>query len=219
MKYKCLVLDHDDTVVNSSATIHFPSFVEYLKLRRPALADRYTFEDYIEKNFHPGILSLLADECGLSPEEMDEEERFWREYVERHIPVAYPGIGEIIRDFRAAGGIIAVDSHSYSGYIERDYKANRLPMPDVIYGWDIPPEQRKPSPYTLLDLQKKYRLAPSEILGVDDLTPGYDMARAAGCDFAAAGWAYAIPSIERFMRKNCDFYLKTVEELAALLRA
>ena len=27
MKYKCLVLDHDDTVVNSTATIHFPSFI------------------------------------------------------------------------------------------------------------------------------------------------------------------------------------------------
>ena len=31
MRYKCLVLDHDDTVVNSTATIHFPSFVDYLK--------------------------------------------------------------------------------------------------------------------------------------------------------------------------------------------
>ena len=29
MKYKCLVFDHDDTVVNSTATIHHPCFVEY----------------------------------------------------------------------------------------------------------------------------------------------------------------------------------------------
>jgi phosphoglycolate phosphatase/pyrophosphatase PpaX len=43
------------------------------------------------------------------------------------------------------------------------------------------------------------------------------MARAAGVDFAAAGWAYSIPEIESFMRQNCDYYLKTVSELRALL--
>ena len=52
---------------------------------------------------------------------------------------------------------------------------------------------------------------------VDDLKPGYDMARAAGCDFAAAGWAYNIPEIEAFMRANCDYYLPTVESLSDLL--
>ena len=30
MRYKCLVFDHDDTVVNSTATIHHPSFLKYL---------------------------------------------------------------------------------------------------------------------------------------------------------------------------------------------
>ena len=28
MKYKCLVLDHDDTVVDSTASIHYPAFLE-----------------------------------------------------------------------------------------------------------------------------------------------------------------------------------------------
>mgnify|MGYP003305750446 CR=1 FL=1 len=44
-----------------------------------------------------------------------------------------------------------------------------------------------------------------------------DMAKAAGVDFAAAGWAYDVPLIEEFMRKNCDYYLKTVDELSRLL--
>ena len=43
------------------------------------------------------------------------------------------------------------------------------------------------------------------------------MARGAGVDFAAAGWAYDIPEIEDYMRKNCDFYLKTVDELRKIL--
>ena len=64
---------------------------------------------------------------------------------------------------------------------------------------------------------KRYDLAPSDILVVDDLKPGFEMARGAGVDFAAAGWAYDIPEIENYMRKNCDYYLKTVEELRKIL--
>lgn len=211
-KYKCLVLDHDDTVVNSTSTIHYPCFVEFLKLRKPALADRYTLSDYFRKNFDPGVTEFFRDEVGLSPEEFREEEAFWGEYVKRHIPSAFPGMKEVIREFRAGGGKIAVDSHSYSYYIERDYRENGLPMPDIVYGWDLPPEERKPSPYTLFDLMRRFSLSPEEILVIDDLKPGYDMARAAGVDFAAAGWAYDVPEIEDFMRQNCDYYFKTVAE-------
>ena len=217
MKYKCLVLDHDDTVVDSSASIHYPSFVEYLKIARPHLADKYTVEEYFEKNFNPGILELFTDEIGLSEAELEEEEAFWREYVKNHIPNAYPGIAEIIADFKAAGGIVVVDSHSLTDNIIRDYKANNLPSPDYIYGWDIPKENRKPSPWCILDLAEKYGIEPSEILVVDDLKPGYDMARAAGAHFAAAGWANDIPEIEDFMRENCDYYLKTVADLKLLI--
>lgn len=217
MKYKCLVLDHDDTVVNSSASIHFPSFVEYLKIYRPHLADKYTFEEYILKNFHPGIVSLFVDEVGLSEKELAEEEKFWSDFVKGHIPTAYDGISEIIRKFKEGGGIVAVDSHSLSEYIRRDYEKNKLPTPDVIYGWDIPKDMRKPSPKTIFDIMEKFSLSPDEILVVDDLKPGYDMARGAGVDFAAAGWAYNVPEIEKFMKANCDYYLKTVDELSSLL--
>lgn len=217
MKYKCLVLDHDDTVVDSTAEIHFPAFVEYLKIARPNLADKYTLTSYLEKNFSPGILSLLSDEVGLSEGELLEEERFWSDFVKNHIPTAYAGIAEIIAEFRARGGIIAVDSHSFERYIIRDYKHNSLPTPDVIYAWDLPEEQRKPSPYTLFDLMRRYDLSPSDILVVDDLKPGYDMARGAGCDFAAAGWAYDVPEIRDFMKKNCDYYLERVSDLSKIL--
>ena len=217
MKYKCLVLDHDDTVVSSTAEIHFPCFMEYLRITRPHLLEKYDLESYFVKNFHPGITSLLRDELSMSEEEMEEEVAFWARYVEGHIPTAYPGIREIISDFRRAGGIIAVDSHSFLRYIERDYIHNGLPMPDVIYGWDLPPEERKPSPHTMFDLMKRYDLLPGEIIVVDDLKPGYDMARAAGVDFAAAGWGYDVPEIESFMRENCDYYLKDVDELRNIL--
>ena len=217
MKYKCLILDHDDTIVNSSATIHYPSFVEYLRDYRPSLADNYTFESFLVKNFDPGIVSLLRDEVGLSDEEMQHEEEYWARFVQTKTPVAYDGMKEIMERFRAEGGVVIIDSHSLLRYIERDISANGLPTPDYIYSWDIPKDQRKPSPYTVLDAIKRFNVDPCEVLVVDDLKPGYDMARGAGVDFAAAGWAYNVPEIESFMRKNCDYYLRSVEELKALL--
>lgn len=219
MKYKCLVLDHDDTVVNSTATIHYPCFIEYLEKFYPHLAKNYTLESYFVKNFHPGVLELFVDEIGMSPEELAHEESYWQEYVKGHIPSAYEGMREIILDFKKEGGIVAVDSHSFTEYIVRDWEKNSLPSPDIIYGWDIPKNMRKPAPDTLFDLMEKFSLLPSEILVVDDLKPGYDMARGAGVDFAAAGWGYDIPETEDFMRKNCDFYLKTVDDLRKILFA
>ena len=217
MKYKCLVLDHDDTVVASTASIHYPCFIEYLRKTRPHLVSKYTVEDYFVKNFDPGIVELLMDEVGLDAEELKEEEKFWEDYVKDHTPRAYPGISELITEFRLRGGLIAVNSHSLTKYIVRDYEFNSLPTPDIIFGWDIPKTKRKPKPDTLFELMEKYSLKKDEIIVVDDLKPGYDMARAAGVDFAAAGWAYDVPEIEEFMRKNCDYYCKNVEELSKIL--
>ena len=217
MKYKCLVLDHDDTVVNSTATIHYPCFVKFLEDFYPHLVKNYTLESFFEKNFHPGVISLFRDEIGMTDEEMEAEEQYWADFVETITPSAYDGMREIIRSFQSRGGIVAVVSHSLTRYIERDYRANDLPTPNVIYGWDIPKENRKPSPWCIDDLVKRYSLKPEEILVVDDLKPGYDMARGGGAHFAAAGWAHNVASIERFMRKNCDYYLKCVGELRDLL--
>ena len=215
MRFRCLVMDHDDTTVNSTATIHFPSFLAYLKLVRPQAS--YTLEDYFRKNFDPGIMALFTGELGFSEQELEGEFRFWQDWVRTRVPGAYPGIREILQRHKDAGGYIAVVSHSMRGSIERDYRENGLPEPDVIFGWEQPPEQRKPHTWPLERIMERFGLAPQELLVVDDLKPGYDMAKAAGVPFAAAGWANDIPEIEQFMRKNCDFYCKTVADLDRLL--
>ena len=35
MKYRCLVLDHDDTVVRSAQTVNYPALVERLHQNHP----------------------------------------------------------------------------------------------------------------------------------------------------------------------------------------
>ncbi len=215
LRYRCLVLDHDDTTVNSTATVHYPAFVEYMKLYHPEI--HLTLEEYFRANFDPGVVALFTEICGMTEAEMHEEEKFWNEYVQRHVPAAYPGIREILEEQQQRGGKVAVISHSYTENILRDYRENGLPAPDLVFGWESPPEERKPSPWPLRQILERFSMQPEELLVVDDLKPGYDMARAAGVPFAAAGWANDIPEIERFMRGNCDRYFKTVAELRAFL--
>ncbi|MCR5154764.1 MAG: HAD hydrolase-like protein [Lachnospiraceae bacterium] len=212
MKYKCLVFDHDDTTVNSTAKIHFPSFVEFLKIYRPGAS--YTLDDYVKYNFDPGILPFFTQMCGFSEEELVKEQEFWADYASRHVADAFAGIKEIMDRQKAQGGYIAVVSHSLADNILRDYAHNCLPKPDMIFGWEQPKEERKPSPYPLFKLMETYNLKPEEMLVIDDLKPGLIMSRAAGVPFAGAGWCFDIPENEKYMRENADFYFKTVKELA-----
>lgn len=215
MKYKCLVFDHDDTVVNSTATIHQPAFEAFLAIKRPGM--HCTIEEYFLKNFDPGFLEMCRGDFGMSEEELDEETRFWQNYVKDHIPAVYPGIREIMERHKREGGLLCAVSHSFEYNILRDYGANGLPELDAVFGWGQPPERRKPNPYPLEEIMRRFALKPSEILMIDDLKPGYDMAMKCGVDFAAVGWSNDIPQIENFMRSNCANYFKTVEELDSFL--
>lgn len=217
MKYKCLILDHDDTVVNSTATIHHPAFLEALKVLRPGVT--ISLEDYFRENFHPGFIEYCTQKLGMTDEELDIEVGLWRDYVEKHVPKAYDGMKEIIERQKAEGGIVCVVSHSYDFNIKRDYEANGLLQPDMIFGWEYPPEYRKPSTYALEQIAEKYSLKPEEMVMVDDLKPGYDMAKEFGAFFVGAGWANDVLEIREFMKKNSDVYFTKVSELKDFLFA
>ncbi|MCR5137182.1 MAG: HAD family hydrolase [Oscillospiraceae bacterium] len=216
MKYRCLVFDHDDTTVNSTATIHHPCFEQFLRDYYPGRS--CDLKEYFLKNFSPGFLPMCREEYGMDDEMIELEGRYWRDYVRSRIPQAYPGIGEIMWKHRNEGGLLAVISHSMRENILRDYAANGLPEPDLVFGWEMPPEKRKPAAWPLEETMRRFSLEPDELLVIDDLKPGYDMAAECGVPFAAAGWANDIPEIEAFMRQNCSMYFKRVQDLAAYLQ-
>ena len=130
MKFPCLVLDHDDTVVNSTATVHFPCFAEYTAKFFPK-AKRYMLEEYILKNFSPGVYEFFHGEVGMTEDDMKHEQAYWHEYVQHHVPQAYAGMRELLWDYVNAGGTICVVSHSLSPNILRDYRENGLPEPEI----------------------------------------------------------------------------------------
>ena len=197
-KYKCLVLDHDDTAVMSTAAVHYPSFVETLQKLRPGLS--MTLQEYNRLCFDPGFERMCHDILRFTPEEMTWQLNHWQQYVEKRIPPFHPGMPELIARQKAEGGLLCVVSQSYSRFVERDYAAAGLSLPDRTLGWELGSERQKPHPDPLYILMEEFSLSPADILTVDDLKPGFDMARTVGCDCAAALWAHASdPDMQQMM--------------------
>jgi beta-phosphoglucomutase-like phosphatase (HAD superfamily) len=218
LRYTCLVLDHDDTVVDSSATVHFPAYLETIKTIRPDV-EPVDLDGWFLKNFDPGILAYLTKELGFTPEEMETEYRVWRSYSSTLKPGFYPGIIDLLTRYVDLGGKIAVVSHSESDIIERDYRetGGAAVTPDLVFGWEMDEGRRKPAPWPVLEVMRRLSIPPEEVLVIDDLKPAVLMARGAGVAVAGAGWGHAIPVIVDYMKSNCDYYLKTVGEFEALL--
>ena len=213
MKYKCLVLDHDDTTVDSSSTIHYPAHLEVMKRLRPN-EHNISLETWYEKNFDPGIIPFLTEELQFSEAEMEEEFQIWQEMNEDRNPPFYPGLTDILKEYIGRGGLIAVVSHSTEEHIRRHYAINADGLkPEYIFGWEHNPAHRKPSPWPLEQIMEGGGFQADELLVVDDLKPGVQMAKAAGVKVAAAGWGHSIPSIRNAMNDLCDFFLPSVESL------
>jgi hypothetical protein len=85
MKYKCLIVDHDDTSVDSTPHIHYPAFLEAMKTLRPGM-EKLGFEQYMMKNFEPGFGNFLMKELHFDKDEFLEEFRIWRGFTERITP-------------------------------------------------------------------------------------------------------------------------------------
>ena len=69
LKYKCLVLDHDDTVMQSEKTLCYPCFVLTMQRLRPGI--NVTLEDYIRDCHTMGFYDMCKVKYGFSDEEMD----------------------------------------------------------------------------------------------------------------------------------------------------
>ena len=70
LRYRCLIIDHDDTAVDSTARIHYPAHIEVMAILRPEI-EPVTLRKWFCKNFHPGIMEYLTRELELTQPEME----------------------------------------------------------------------------------------------------------------------------------------------------
>ena len=219
MRYRCLILDHDDTAVDATRLVHHPAHQRTMQVLRPG-QEAVDLDTWFAKNFDPGIMAFLQEELGFSAEEMDIEHRIWREFTATRRPPFYPGFLEALAEYQGRGGLIAVASHS-EGHVIRSHYEHSINgcsvTPDLVFGWDMGQHRRKPHPYPVLETLRRLHLDARDVLVVDDLKPGIDMARAAGVDAAAAGWSHSIPAIRTFMREHCVATFDTVAAFAEFI--
>ncbi|ALX48508.1 HAD family hydrolase [Lentibacillus amyloliquefaciens] len=211
LRYKCLILDHDDTAVKSTPDIHYPSFVQALKELRP-YEEPLTFEKFVGYCFSPGFSSLCKDIVQFTEAEQQHQQAVWKKYTQSTVPDFYEMFPETVREFKKQGGIVAVVSHSERSRIERDYSAHCGFLPDAIFGWELEEHQRKPQPYPIKQTLSLFGLNETDALVLDDLKPGMEMAKSCHVDFAAAGWSHSIPEIKQWMQAESDYYFETVKE-------
>lgn len=212
LRYRCLILDHDDTAVDSSASIHHPAHIEAMRVLRPG-EPVVDLQGWMLKNFDPGIMSYLSDELGLTPDEFQVEYRIWREFTTAGNPAFYPGFIEALREYKQKGGMVSVVSHSESDIILRHYQnGGDSVRPDLVFGWEAEEHKRKPNPWPVEKTLQELDLEPEQALIVDDLKPGVLMSRATEVPIAASGWAHRIPEIEQYMRASCLAFLETVDD-------
>ena len=71
LKYKCLILDHDDTAVDSTAEIHYPAHIEIMRQIRPSHIP-VSLKEWFLKNYQPGIMEYMVDELKLDKSEIEK---------------------------------------------------------------------------------------------------------------------------------------------------
>ncbi len=216
-RYRCILIDHDDTAVDSTSAIHYPAHVEALRVLRPGRTPP-TVDQWLISNFH-GIMEYLAGDLAMTKEELVAEFEIWQSFTRTRVPPFFPGFLDLLQEYRVRGGKVAVISHSEVETIERHYRSARTPpfMPDLIFGWEHDESRRKPSPWPVQEALRRLGCTADETLVVDDLKPGVLMARATGVAIAAAGWSHRVDEIERYMRTEADMYCPCIDDLAAIL--
>lgn len=216
MRYKCLVLDHDDTVVQTEKTIGYPYFRDYIERIRPG--QTLSFPEYVKDCNNMVFADMCRERWQMTEEELTEEYLGWKAYSRVNVPEVCAGIGEVIRRQKEAGGIVCVSSLSTREIIERDFLHHFGFLPDAIYDYDLPVHQRKPNTYALEQIMADYGLKPGEILMVDDMKLGWAMANTIGADTAFAGWSKTeFPELCTEMRNICTCSFDSPQELEKFL--
>ena len=212
LKYPCLVLDHDDTVVQTERAVGYPYFRDYIEKIRPGMT--LSFPEYVKDCNNMIFADMCRKRWQFTDKEMREEYEGWKAYSRIHIPPIFAGIDRIIKRQKEEGGLICVASLSTSEMIQRDYLHHFGFLPDAIYDNDLPFEKRKPAIYPLEDIMNRFSLSSKDILVLDDMKLGWSMAEPLHIHAAYAAWSKKdFPELANQMEEIFTYTFDSTEKL------
>ena len=71
LRYRCLFLDHDDTTVDSTPTVHYPAFCRSLEELRPDV--HLSLDEFVRLSCDPGFGALCEEVLRFTPDEMQRQ--------------------------------------------------------------------------------------------------------------------------------------------------
>lgn len=215
MRYKCLITDHDDTLLNSTVEIHYPCMVECLEKLRPGTP--LSFDEFAHYNFELGFHNYTKDILHLTPEEKQLQAKIWHDWVETRHATFFPHVKKVLKRFKEEGGILVVSTHNEEQHILLDFENAGCPLPDAIFGWDLDINKRKPAPYTIEQIEKRFGIAREEMVMLDDMKIGYNMCKATGVDFIFADWARKPDNLREEMRQLATYTAESFLDVENIL--
>lgn len=215
MRYKCLITDHDDTLLDSTVEIHYPCMLACLDELRPGTP--LSFDEFADYNFDLGFHNYATEILKLTPEEKSRQAAIWHDWVENRTASPFPYAKEVLTRFKEAGGVLVVSSHNEEKHILKDFRHVGFPEPDAVFGWDLDIQKRKPSPYTIHEITARFGIQPSEMVMLDDMKIGYNMCQAAGVDFIFADWARKPQTLREEMRHLADYTAESFLDVSDIL--
>ena len=216
LRYKCIVIDHDDTTFDSTASVHYPAYILYCEkyMKERTWYKWLSLEEWYVMLWDDGYYEHLMKDMKLTKEEMDVEYKMWIDYVAEHPSQMFEGFFEFLVEFRKRGGIIVVCSHGVEKNIRLNYEQYNF-QPDDVYGSVRgKPELCKPFTYPIDQIKEKYGLKCEDICVIDDLYPGLKMAIDANVDALGVMYGKGHEGVEEKMKAMCKEVFYTVKDLS-----
>lgn len=204
LKKKLLILDHDDTLMDSQHTVHYPIFLETLGMMRPQVS-LPSFKEFVQLSNRYGFEAYIRRVYGFNDEEVAKELAFWRKQVPRREAQVFTEVANVVSEFVLAGGILVVYSYSDSSMILSDYRRVFDFEPHDIIGFDNAQAFRKPARAPLLKMMHTFNVKPSECLLVDDMPLLINTAKRTNIEMVGANWSLSSKYV--WKRKHPDVML------------
>ncbi|WP_028974756.1 HAD family hydrolase [Spirochaeta cellobiosiphila] len=219
LKYKAILIDHDDTAVDSTPHIHYLAHIEQMK-RFNREEQILSLDEWFQINYSPGLRPYYDNILKLTAQEEAQFHEVWREFTTKLNPPFFPGILNTLSEARQLGAKIIVVSHSEEDIITRHYKVQQdIPgfLPDMIIGWTGDRSKNKPYPWPVEKIEQEFLIDRNEMIIIDDLKPGIVMAQTTGIDSFGVGWSHKIPELMEDMHTSATYYGQSIEELRSVL--